>query len=448
MSITEGATNGKWVGQSLRRKEDPRMITGRGRYVDDMVVAGMLYMAVVRSPEAHAKVVSIDASGAKELPGVYGVWSADDLDLAGPIPMVWVPPGVEVKAPEHWPLAKDEVNYVGQAVAIVIGDSKYGVVDAAEQVLVEYEPLPVVVDPEKALEEGAAARPRGHRHQRRPRVDDRRRRHGRGLERGRGHRRAADRQPPLGRHADRAALADRRLADGPADAAHHEPEPAPDPPLHGRRVRHVGGPHPRDRAGRGRRLRREDHALRRGDPRGVGVEAAQPPGQVDGDALGAHDLDRPRPRPDRLREDRRQARRHDHRARLHGDLRLRRVPHDPHAVHPVVHRVRDQRLLQDPEPQLHGQGRLHQQDVDRRHARRRAAGGDAPDRDDDRAARGRAGHGLARAAAEELHPQGGLPGRGGDRHRLRLRRLPRLARQAPDQSRPRRVPRRAGGAAQ
>ncbi len=156
MSITEGATNGKWVGQSLRRKEDPRMITGRGRYVDDMVVAGMLYMAVVRSPEAHAKVVSIDASGAKELPGVYGVWSADDLDLAGPIPMVWVPPGVEVKAPEHWPLAKDEVNYVGQAVAIVIGDSKYGVVDAAEQVLVEYEPLPVVVDPEKALEEGAA----------------------------------------------------------------------------------------------------------------------------------------------------------------------------------------------------------------------------------------------------------------------------------------------------
>ena len=92
--------------------------------------------------------------------------------------------------------------------------------------------------------------------------------------------------------------------------------------------------------------------------------------------------------------------------------------------------LRDQRLLQDPEPQVHGQGRLHQQDGHRRHPRRRPAGGDAPDRGDGRAARGRAGDGLARAAAQELHPEGGLPGRGGDRHRLRLRRLPRLARQA------------------
>ncbi len=147
--------NGKWVGQALRRKEDPRMITGRGNYADDMIVSGMLYMHVVRSSEAHAKITSIDATGAREYPGVYGVFTAEDLDIASGIPMAWVPPGVELHSPEHWPLAKGEVKYVGQGVAIVLGSDKYGVVDAAEQVLVEYDPLPVVVDPEKALEDGS-----------------------------------------------------------------------------------------------------------------------------------------------------------------------------------------------------------------------------------------------------------------------------------------------------
>ena len=152
MSVTEEpTTNRKWVGQALRRKEDPRMITGKGRYVDDMVVPAMLYMAVVRSPEAHAKIVSIDSSGARELPGVHGVFTGEDLDIASGLPMAWVPPGVEIKTPEHWPLAKGEVKYVGQGVAIVLGDDKYAVVDAAEQVLVEYDPLPVVIDPEKAI---------------------------------------------------------------------------------------------------------------------------------------------------------------------------------------------------------------------------------------------------------------------------------------------------------
>jgi carbon-monoxide dehydrogenase large subunit len=145
----------KWVGQSLRRKEDPRMITGRGRYVDDMVVPGMLFMAVVRSPEAHARIVSTDASGALELPGIHGVFFGEDVDFAAGLPMAWVPPGVEIKAAEHWPLAKGEVKYVGQGVAIVLGEDKYAVVDAAEQVIVEYDPLPVVIDPEKALAEGS-----------------------------------------------------------------------------------------------------------------------------------------------------------------------------------------------------------------------------------------------------------------------------------------------------
>jgi aerobic carbon-monoxide dehydrogenase large subunit len=152
---TEPGGNG-YVGQSLKRKEDPRLITGRGTYVDDMVLPGMLYAAIVRSPEAHARIVSIDTSGASEHPGVEAVFTGEDLaDMAAPCPMVWVPPGVEMLVPDHWPLAREKVGYVGQAVAVVLGSDRYGVVDAAEQVLVEYDPLPVVVDPEQALESDA-----------------------------------------------------------------------------------------------------------------------------------------------------------------------------------------------------------------------------------------------------------------------------------------------------
>ena len=145
----------RWVGQAMRRKEDPKMITGRGQYVDDIALPGMLHMAIVRSPEAHARIVSIDTEGAAQASGVHGVFTADDVQLESGLPMAWVPPGVEVKSPETLPLASGTVKYVGQAVAIVLGADKYGVRDAAEQVVVDYEPLPVVVDPEKALESGS-----------------------------------------------------------------------------------------------------------------------------------------------------------------------------------------------------------------------------------------------------------------------------------------------------
>jgi len=148
--------SGKYVGRRMRRKEDPPLITGRGNYTDDMVLPGMLYATIVRSPEAHARITKIDTSAALARPGIHAVLTADDLDLAAGIPMAWVPPGVEIKTPEHWPLAKGEVKHVGQAVAAVFGENKYAVVDAAEDVYVEYEPLPVVVDPEEALKEGSA----------------------------------------------------------------------------------------------------------------------------------------------------------------------------------------------------------------------------------------------------------------------------------------------------
>ena len=152
---TEPGGNG-YVGQALKRKEDPRLITGRATYIDDMVLPGMLYAAIVRSPEPHARIVSIDTAAAREHPGVEAVFTGEDMtDMAAPCPMLFLPPGVEMRVPDHWPLARGKVGYVGQAVAVVLGRDKYGVVDAAEQVVVDYEPLPVVVEAEQALEEGA-----------------------------------------------------------------------------------------------------------------------------------------------------------------------------------------------------------------------------------------------------------------------------------------------------
>jgi carbon-monoxide dehydrogenase large subunit len=156
MSVVDDTTTnggGKFVGQRLRRKEDPPLIQGKGQYVDDIKLVGTLHSHVVRSPEAHARILSIDTSAAKARPGILGVFTHEDMsDLLAPLPMAWVPPGVEVKTPENWPLSKDKVCHVGDAVVLIVGVDKYAVVDAAEDVLIEYEPLPVVIDMEKALE--------------------------------------------------------------------------------------------------------------------------------------------------------------------------------------------------------------------------------------------------------------------------------------------------------
>ncbi len=155
MSTTDQASPGGnvgHVGRELRRKEDPRLITGRARYIDDIALPGTLWAAIVRSPEAHAEIVSIDTSAAAEREGVHAVFTGEDLsDLGGPLPMAWAPPGVEVNNPEHWPLAKGAVKHVGDPVAVVLGDDRYAVSDAAEDVTVEYETRPAIVDPEAAL---------------------------------------------------------------------------------------------------------------------------------------------------------------------------------------------------------------------------------------------------------------------------------------------------------
>ncbi|MGH2858256.1 MAG: xanthine dehydrogenase family protein molybdopterin-binding subunit, partial [Solirubrobacteraceae bacterium] len=152
MSVTDRARTSGHVGRELRRKEDPRLITGQGRYIDDISLPGMVWASLVRSPEAHARIVSIDTSQATARDGIRAVFTGEDLsDLGGPLPMAWAPPGVEVNNPEHWPLARGTVNHVGDGVAIVLGDDRYAVADAAGDVVVEYEPLPAIVDPEAAI---------------------------------------------------------------------------------------------------------------------------------------------------------------------------------------------------------------------------------------------------------------------------------------------------------
>jgi aerobic carbon-monoxide dehydrogenase large subunit len=141
------------IGQRRPRKEDPELITGRSRYVDDISIPGMLWMHVVRSPFAHARINGIDASAAEAAEGVVGVWTGETLEL-GALVMAW-PINDECKAPPHLPLTKDKARYVGDPVAVVVATSRVLAKDAAEMVTVDWEPLPAVTDIKAALADDA-----------------------------------------------------------------------------------------------------------------------------------------------------------------------------------------------------------------------------------------------------------------------------------------------------
>src|SRR5437763_162251 len=146
----------RYVGSAVLRKEDPELITGQARYADDLTVPGMLWMAVVRSPFAHATINAVDLSGALKVDGVVAAFSGRDLaeDWAGPLLMAW-PVTEDIKNPPHWPLAQDKARHQGDPVAVVVAGSRAAAEDAAELVQVDYDPLPVVVDAESALADGA-----------------------------------------------------------------------------------------------------------------------------------------------------------------------------------------------------------------------------------------------------------------------------------------------------
>ncbi|MCH8893916.1 MAG: xanthine dehydrogenase family protein molybdopterin-binding subunit [Chloroflexi bacterium] len=145
-----------YAGQSVRRFEDHRLLTGQSSYVDDMKLPGLLHAVVLRSLHAHATIRSIDVSAASRLPGVVAVFTAADIeDLAVQIPTRDNTGADEFNPPRHPVLASDKVCYVGQAMAVVIAEDPYTAADALEQIVVDYEVLPAVIDPHQAMEEGA-----------------------------------------------------------------------------------------------------------------------------------------------------------------------------------------------------------------------------------------------------------------------------------------------------
>ena len=147
--MTETPTQIRGIGHAVRRKEDPRFLRGKGNYIDDFKLPGMLYMDIVRSPYAHARIVNIDASDALKVPGVAAVVTGKELEAAG---LAWMP---TLMSDTQMVLPTDHVVYQSQEVAVVIATSRYAAADGVAAVNVEYEALPAVIDPIAALEPDA-----------------------------------------------------------------------------------------------------------------------------------------------------------------------------------------------------------------------------------------------------------------------------------------------------
>ncbi len=148
------------MGTPRLRKEDPKLLTGEGKYVDDLQVAGQLWMGMVRSPMAHARITGINTDAAAQADGVHAVYTGAQLNEMGlwaaPLPCAW-PVTPDMVNPPHYPAAVDEVHHVGEIVAVVLADTRYGAADAAELVEVDYDPLQAVASVEAARDGSAMA---------------------------------------------------------------------------------------------------------------------------------------------------------------------------------------------------------------------------------------------------------------------------------------------------
>src|SRR3712207_475203 len=154
MATAEAPT--KMFGKAIKRREDPRLITGKGNYLDDIKLTGMLHAAILRSPYAHARIKSIDTAAAKSLPGVVAVFTGEDIAKEqNALPCAWTAGGVQNNVNTPRALAVDTVHFTGDGVAMVVAESPYIAYDALDLIEVDYEPLPVVVDAEAATQEGA-----------------------------------------------------------------------------------------------------------------------------------------------------------------------------------------------------------------------------------------------------------------------------------------------------
>jgi carbon-monoxide dehydrogenase large subunit len=137
----------KLVGQRVKRREDPRLIQGLGTYVDDVKIVGMQHLAFKRSDIAHGRIVSIDVSAAQAMDGVEAVFTGKQIaEFLAPMPI-----GTPFPSPEHRAVATDVVRFTGEPVAVVIAADRYIARDAADAIVVSYDPLPAVVDTEPSI---------------------------------------------------------------------------------------------------------------------------------------------------------------------------------------------------------------------------------------------------------------------------------------------------------
>ena len=279
----------KLVGQRVKRREDPRLIQGRGTYVDDIKIAGMQHLAFKRSDVAHGRIRCIDVSAAEAMEGVEAVFTGAQIaEMLAPMPI-----GTPFSSPPHRAVAVDTVRYGGEAVAVVVASDRYVARDAADAIVVDFEALPAVVDPELAMKgmptviypefpnnlsvpliqsgTGVDAARQSGRH------SDRK-----GVCRGRGRDLAADASTSVWsrtrwRARRRRAL---RARQGVDDHLVVHAEPAHPALAHRRDDGPRAGSGSCDRAGSRRRVRRQDQHLRRGVRRGRHFEAAGHPRQV------------------------------------------------------------------------------------------------------------------------------------------------------------------------
>lgn len=143
------------VGRARLRKEDRRLLTGQARWTDNLILPGMVHLSLLRSPVAHATITSLDTDAARQAPGVVGVWTGQDLPEQGAMPTAWTVSD-DMQTPELLPLSVGAVKHVGDVVAVVAAISKSAADDALELIDVDYDDLPVVVDPVAARAEGAS----------------------------------------------------------------------------------------------------------------------------------------------------------------------------------------------------------------------------------------------------------------------------------------------------
>ena len=147
-------TSAPYIGRAMKRVEDPRLIQGIGTYTDDVRLPGLLHAMILRSPHAHARLVRIDTTAARAIPGVVAVFTGADVNAAcGLVPCAASIP--DLKAPKHTVLAGDRVYFVGHPVAVVVAADPYVARDALDAIEVDYDPLPVVTNPEDALKSGS-----------------------------------------------------------------------------------------------------------------------------------------------------------------------------------------------------------------------------------------------------------------------------------------------------